>query len=653
MKLRTKLFLMILSTSLIGIILVSSISLYFLSNNSEEHASEIAGEKALNAQVQINDLIAKHFESLKLLAQVKEIRTMDILGSKRILVDTLKVNPDLKVALDATKGQQLVKGNNDVLTNINDREFFQAALKGQEEVISDVLIAKATGHLVVIIATPVKDMTNGNIVGVLQANIELTQVSEFVTNLSKGGSTVYVVGKDGKVIAHPNADYVTNQQDLSQQSYIANGLKDSNSTVVTTNENGQKVLFSSIIDEKTGWLICVETPYNAAMAASKHLMYILLGVIALIIVIVLVLGFFVSRSFTRPLVELSGVAHKIAAGNLSEVNLKINSKDELGVLAQDIQTMRLSLAALIKKVQELAAKIFSDSELLVTTADQTTQSLSQVVTTITQLAEGNSTQANMLQQTNSAIINVTSLIEETTQNTMDGAGKAKESLNVATNGQEVVALQGQKIAENNEISEEVASSVGELVEMTAKIRNIIDAINSIAEQTNLLALNASIEAARAGEHGRGFAVVAEEIRKLAEQSSASTKEIETIVQSINGKVNITVDKLKDAKSIVKELQDIGDQTKVSFDQILLSVTGVVDMTDQIAVALNQVNRQIKEVEGHSSNISGVIQEASAGMEEVSASSEEQLASMETIAQNTNSLSNIAHELTNEVSKFKF
>jgi methyl-accepting chemotaxis protein len=62
--------------------------------------------------------------------------------------------------------------------------------------------------------------------------------------------------------------------------------------------------------------------------------------------------------------------------------------------------------------------------------------------------------------------------------------------------------------QNNEISEEVASSVKELVEMTAKIQNIIDAINSIAEQTNLLALNASIEAARAGEHGRGFAVVA-------------------------------------------------------------------------------------------------------------------------------------------------
>jgi methyl-accepting chemotaxis protein len=496
-------------------------------------------------------------------------------------------------------------------------------------------------------------MTNGNIVGVLQANIELTQVSDFVTNLSEGDSSVYVVGKDGKIVAHPNAEYVTNQQDLSQQSYIADALKGSNSKLVTTNENGQKVLFSSIIDEKTGWLICVETPYNVAMAASRKLIYILLGVIAVIIIAVSALGYFTSRSFTRPLLELSGVAHQIAAGDLSEINLKIKSKDELGVLAQDIRTMRTSLGKLIKKVQELATQISSDSDQLVLTTDQTTESLSQVVTTITQLAEGNSAQTELLQKTNNAIINVTSLIEETTQNTIDGAEKAKKSLEVATNGQDVVALQGQKIVQNNEISEEVASSVKELVEMTAKIQNIIDAINSIAEQTNLLALNASIEAARAGEHGRGFAVVAEEIRKLAEQSGASTKEIETIVRSINGKVNVTVDKLRDANSVVKELQDIGGQTKVSFEQILHSVTGVVNMTEHIAIALNQINQQIKEVGENSSNISGVVQEASAGMEEVSASSEEQLASMEIIAQNINSLSNIAQDLTNEVSKFKF
>jgi hypothetical protein len=119
---------MILSTSLIAILLVSSISLYFLTNNSEKHASEIAGEKALNAQGQINDLIAKDLLSLKLLAQVDEIRNMDITSSKRILVDALKVNPDLNVVLDDTTGQQLVKGNSDALAKVNDRDFFKAAL---------------------------------------------------------------------------------------------------------------------------------------------------------------------------------------------------------------------------------------------------------------------------------------------------------------------------------------------------------------------------------------------------------------------------------------------------------------------------------------------------------------------------------------------
>ena len=126
---------------------------------------------------------------------------------KSILADAAKVNPDLTLALDNLQGDQLVKSNDDALTSVSERDFFQQAASGTEEYVSDIILAKSTGKLIVVIATPVRDMNN-NIIGVLQANMQLEQVSEFVTKLSEGNSNVYVLSRLGVVLAHPNLDYV-------------------------------------------------------------------------------------------------------------------------------------------------------------------------------------------------------------------------------------------------------------------------------------------------------------------------------------------------------------------------------------------------------------------------------------------------------------
>ena len=268
------------------------------------------------------------------------------------------------------------------------------------------------------------------------------------------------------------------------------------------------------------------------------------------------------------------------------------------------------------------------------------------------MAQGNSDQAIMVQGTTDAIKAVNDIVSKATARTAVAADKAAGSIDLAVAGQKALERQSQKIKENNKYTSSVGESIQELAAMTDEIHNIVGVIDQIAGQTNLLSLNASIEAARAGEAGRGFAVVAEEIRKLAEQSSNSTKKIENIVNNINSKIEETVHNMNKVKESVQVMEMSAADTNDSFDKIFSSITELAQIVRDVNDAFEEINNKTQEVADQATNISAVVEEAAASMEEISASSEEQLASMETIAQSSGQLENMAKELLDYVKKFK-
>ena len=650
MKLRNKILLILLTTSLIPLLIFAIVSISSFNAKIKDDTYMLNEDKLAIVKREINAMLDKSFTTLKHIADQPAIQNFDIENAKKILVDAAEVNQDLIIVLSNSNGIQVAKSTNDFLTTITAREYFKN-INTFESYISDPMMDWSTGRLIVIIAIPVRSETN-EVVGVLEADIELTHISELITELSVDGSTVYVLSKQNTVVAHPNTEYVQNQEDFSSLEIFQNDFSGKDITLETSNIQGNEVIASYAVNDMTGWTIAVETPVSIAMKSINILLNKIFFILICAAVIVGILGSYFSKVLTMPIIQLKSRIKAVANGDLTETNLNIKSKDEIGDVYRSFKAMTDNLRELAGNIQTAANTVVSHSVQLSSATEETSQSLTQVVTTINEMAQGNSDQASMVQETTNAIATVNNIVAEAAIKTETAADKAKESLELAMDGQKAIERQSEKIEENNKYSRIVDESVQLLASKADEIRNIVGVIDNISKQTNLLSLNASIEAARAGDAGRGFAVVADEIRKLAEQSSNSTKKIEDIINDIISSVNDTVNSMEHAREIVRDMEISAEDTRNSFDKIFASVTELAQISHEVYIALENINDKSKDVSDQATNISAVVEEASASMEEISASSEEQLAAMETIAQSSEELNNVAQDLLTQVQQFK-
>ncbi len=345
-------------------------------------------------------------------------------------------------------------------------------------------------------------------------------------------------------------------------------------------------------------------PVDAAVAAESRWIagISLLGALGIIIV-----GFVVMRSVVAPVRHLAQNADQVAQGDLT-VTMEMETKDEIGSLADSFNQMVQSLRATIEQVTEASSSVASAS--------------SQISSSTEEMAAGARQQTEQAEMVASAVEEMANTIVENSQNAAKTVETAQQAGDAAVEGGKIVEETVEGIKRIAAVVEKTAVTVQELGRSSDQIGEVVSLIEDIADQTNLLALNAAIEAARAGEQGRGFAVVADEVRKLAERTTKATKEIGGMIKKIQQDTQEAVVSMHEGTAQTEAGIKLADKAGRSLKEIVGVSHTVTDMVKQIAVASGQQSTASEQIAKNVESITNVTNETAIGTQQIAKAAED-------------------------------
>ena len=349
-----------------------------------------------------------------------------------------------------------------------------------------------------------------------------------------------------------------------------------------------------------------------AIYSSSVRIFIVLTLIA--IAASILIGLWVTRSVMRPIENIVTNLNLIRSESDLTVSFKRFNDDELGQISTNLTSVIEHLRGILNSIATAANTVGDSTIKLSEFTRQSNERMQQ------QQAE--------TEQTATAMNEMTATVAEVAQSTTAAADSAKDADTNAANGNAIVQ---QSISSMSSLSTQIdkaAEVIAHLANESQKIGSVLDVIKGIAEQTNLLALNAAIEAARAGEQGRGFAVVADEVRTLAQRTQESTREIESMIDSLQKGVQEAVSAMKLGTEQVHEANEKANLAGQALTEIVHSVDNISNMNTQIATAAEEqtcvaedINRSIIAISDIATSSTLASQDLTSSVEELAALSE--------------------------------
>ena len=376
-------------------------------------------------------------------------------------------------------------------------------------------------------------------------------------------------------------------------------------------------------------------------------------ILMVIIVAILIIGlaYVFSRAILIPVRELLQNIQQAQKGNFT-VRANYQSKDELGSVVKTFNNMMSTIQGALGNVHKSAVEVGDNASNLSANIEQTSTTTGHVVASIQEIASGSEQTKNALENSSIILNEVTSsvsAIQGELINIEKIAGHSLEeaqtgATTISSNVEQMEKIQ-QSIIDSNQVIESLSRQVGE-------VDNILKVVNSISEQTNLLALNAAIEAARAGEHGKGFAVVADEVRKLAEQSLASTKSISEILSNIKQNTTRTVENMDVVLEEANKGLDATHSSADKFNEIYSGTTNMVPLITHMSNKMEEMTKSLSQFVDNTDEILHIAINNAANSEEVSASTEQQMNATEYMQKSAQALDKVATDLNEVLQEFK-
>ncbi|TNI25090.1 methyl-accepting chemotaxis protein [Aeromonas veronii] len=318
-----------------------------------------------------------------------------------------------------------------------------------------------------------------------------------------------------------------------------------------------------------------ESNMHASLQSSVLVILLILGITLAATVIV-------GNRVTKPLADAVLALNDIANGDgdLTQ-RLKVQSQDEIGQLASAFNRFVERIQSVVSQVGETSNHLFSAVDKLHHLSEHYDHQM-----------QGHSRETD---QVVTAVTEMSSTAQEVAASASNAATATSDAARESDAARGVVSGAINSI---NRLVGEVHTASGvieQLAQETAKIGSVVEVIRGIAEQTNLLALNAAIEAARAGEQGRGFAVVADEVRSLAGRTQQSTKEINEMLQRLQGGVKQAVEVMQASEDRSQETVQEASHIASSLDSMVMAVSTINDMNIQIATAAEEQHAVSEEI----------------------------------------------------------
>ncbi len=514
-------------------------------------------------------------------------------------------------------------------------------------------------------------VSNGKVGFVVAVQLSIHQINAVAgerTSLGRSGET-YFVGKDKMFrndshrLRKLNVLTTILSPDYKVDTKASrSALNGDSGTQVIKNYEGVQTLSSwqplTIIEpnpvnpEGIRWALITEVDAREINQPMETFTLVMAGAMGIAVLLVIGGAYLLSGGLTRQIRHIMELFSEIGMGNFN-ARCRVVSRDELGTMANSLNAMLDNVLHLIQssderdEIQNSIMKLLTDISALTegdltiraevtedmtgaiadsfnTMAEQLSvlvsnvkESTLEVSTTSRQVSETTIEMSRTSDEHAGRITEAVKVIGEMSESINKVSEHASQSAKVSEQAMQSALSGAQAVRETNtamnairERVQEAARAIKRLGESSQEIGNIVQIINDIADRTSILALNASIQAAMAGDAGRGFAVVADEVQRLAEQSTQSTKQIETLVKTIQGEINEAGTRMEDSIQRVVHGTQLADGAHNKLEEIEAVSQQLAKLVQAISIAAKQQAASSKNISATMKNVGQISSQAS-------------------------------------------